>query len=233
MCQHKLLFLSIYATIIYYKTGEIMKKDYVFFKKDLNNDLDKLSKFLLTKYEEINTQSLEGANITKVNEETDAFVDSKSVSTIKYKEYNVFQFYNEEIYNLFLGVKDTVKQACQYYEYDFEEQKFMIQGWFNVNYNKLGKLNFHNHGPKGIRGPFFHGYYSVNAEPTETVYKIDNEEIINVNKNNNLIIAPMGYLHAMKDWEWDGPRITIAYDVIPLKFLTTNKNAMQQHWIPL
>ena len=43
----------------------------------------------------------------------------------------------------------------------------------------------------------------------------------------------MGYLHAMKDWEWDGPRITVAYDVIPLKFLTTNKNAMQQHWIPL
>ena len=66
-----------------------MKKDYIFFKKDLNNDLDKLSKFLLTKYQEINTQSLEGANITKVNEETDAFVDSKSVSTIKYKEYNV------------------------------------------------------------------------------------------------------------------------------------------------
>ena len=47
----------------------------------------------------------------------------------------------------------------------------------------INKLNFHNHGPKGIKGPFFHGYYSVNAEPTETVYKIDNEEIINVNKN--------------------------------------------------
>ena len=212
----------------------MLAKDHIFFKKTLNNDLDKLAQFLLTKYDEINVQSLEGANITPLNENTDSFVDTKSISTIKYKEYNVFQFYNQEIYNLFLGVRDTVKEACEYYEYDFEEQKFMIQGWFNVNYNKLGKLNFHNHGPRGIKGPFFHGYYSVNAEPSETIYKINNvKEVVNLNKNNCLRISEMGHEHAMKDWDWDGPRITIAYDVIPLKFLMSNTHAVQQHWIPL
>jgi hypothetical protein len=32
-------------------------------------------------------QSLEGANITPLNENTDSFVDTKSISTIKYKKY--------------------------------------------------------------------------------------------------------------------------------------------------
>jgi hypothetical protein len=210
-----------------------MSESQFFFTKFLDNDLNKLSQFLLKRYEEINTQSLKNANITKLNDKIDKFVDSKSISTIKYQEYNVFQFYNKEIYNLFLCIRETTKEACKYYKYDYDQEEFMIQGWFNINYSKLGKLNFHDHGPRGVKGPFFHGYYCVNAEPSETIYQINNKDVINTNKNNCLIISPMGNLHAMKDWDWDGPRITIAYDIIPLRFLIANKNAIQQHWIPL
>jgi len=210
-----------------------MTKPHKFFEKYLNNDLEKLSAFLLEKYNEIETQSLK--NITKLDEKKDKFLYSKSISTIKWQEYNVFQFYNKEIYNLYTGVRELIKEACDYYEYDYNKEQFMIQGWFNVTYANVGKLHWHDHGPVGLKGPFFHGYYCVNAEPSNTIYKINNkEEKININKNNRLIVSEMGHQHAMADWDWEGPRITIAYDILPLRFLHKSiKEVVEQHWFPL
>lgn len=207
-----------------------MRKEHKFFEKYLDNDLEKLSKFLLKSYNDIENQSLRG--ITKVDEKKDYWTKSQSTSTIKWREYNVFQFYNNEIYKLYNAVRETVKEACEYYEIDYDAQQFMIQGWFNVNYNKKGKLDWHDHGPHGA--PNFHGYYCVKAEPSTTYYKIDNmREVDNINKDNRLVVSEMGHPHAMADWDWDGPRITIAYDIIPLKDLIGNGIATQQHWFPL
>jgi hypothetical protein len=36
----------------------------------------------------------------------------------------------------------------------------------------------------------------------------------------------------MADWDWEGPRITLAYDVVPLRFIPKTKE-WEQHWIPL
>jgi len=41
----------------------------------------------------------------------------------------------------------------------------------------------------------------------------------------------MGHPHAMGDWNWDGPRITLAYDIVPLE--TIKMYPEQQHWFPL
>lgn len=54
----------------------------------------------------------------------------------------------------------------------------------------------------------------------------------NENKDNRLIVSEMGHPHAMQDWDWDGPRITIAYDIVPLNNLIAH-DAQPQHWIPL
>lgn len=207
-----------------------MNKPHKFFEKYLDNDLTKLSNFLLKSYNDIESQSLRG--ISKVDDTKDYWLKSQSTSTIKWREYNVFQFYNFEIYNLYNAVRETVKEACDYYEIDYDAQQFMIQGWFNVNYNKKGKLDWHDHGPHGA--PNFHGYYCVKAEPSTTYYKINNvHEVDNINKDNRLVISEMGHPHAMADWDWDGPRITIAYDIVPLKDLANNGLATQQHWFPL
>lgn len=201
-----------------------------FFEKYLDNDLEKLTSFLLDTYKEIDELIFEG--ITPVDASSDYWVNSKSTSTIKWREYNVFQFYNNEIYNLYKAVRETVKEACDYYDINYDDQKFMIQGWFNINYNKSGKLDWHDHGPAGA--PYFHGYYCVKAEPSITHYKIDNKvEVNNINKNNRLVVSEMGHPHAMADWDWEGPRITIAYDIVPLDFLIQYKDAPVQHWFPL
>ena len=207
-----------------------MIKKHKFFERYLDNNLDSLSKFLLNKYEEIEDAKLRG--ITPLDS-SDIWVESQSRSTVKWREYNVFQFYNPEIYNLYVNVRETVKEACDYYGIDYYKQRFMIQGWFNVNYNKKGKLDWHDHGPTGA--PFFHGYYCVKAEPSTTYYKINNkDEVANINKDNRLIVSEMGHPHAMADWEWDGPRITIAYDIVPLSILLEDDpQIVEQHWFPL
>lgn len=209
-------------------------KPHKFFEKYLDNDLEKMSRYLLDTYNKIENVELRG--ITEVDDVKDYWVQSQSTSTIKWREYNVFQFYNNEIYNLYNGVRDLIKEACDYYDVDYKKQKYLIQGWFNINYNKKGKLDWHDHGPTyGPTGSMnFHGYYCVKAEPSTTYYKIDNkEEFKNINKDNRLIVSQMGHPHAMSDWEWDGPRITVAYDVVSLNDLSINNMATPQHWFPL
>jgi hypothetical protein len=74
----------------------------------------------------------------------------------------------------------------------------------------------------------------VSAEPSETHYIVTNQEKkINHNKNNNAILSEMGHPHAMADWNWEGPRITVAYDVLPMAHLIPGGPEQEQHWIPL
>jgi hypothetical protein len=213
----------------FYKSPKIYDKPHKFFERYLDNDLDSLSNYLIKQYSDIESGKVPGVSTKK---ETN-WADSGSLSTMKWKDYNVFQFNNIEIYNVFKAVKDTVLEACEYYGIDFEEQQYMVQGWFNINYNHVGKLGWHEHG--GPWAPYFHGYYCIKSEPSITYYKIDdNENNIkeNINKNNRLVISEMGHPHAMGDWDWEGPRITLAYDIYPLKVLIRDK-AAEQHWIPL
>jgi hypothetical protein len=213
-----------------YSIPKKYNKEHKFFEKFLDNDLEKLSKFLELKYSEIEDSKTKG--VSPLNSKGPEFwTESGSMSTVKWREYNVFQFHNKELFNLFVGIRDTVKEACEYYGINFEEQQYMVQGWFNINHSKGGKLNWHDHG--GPWAPYFHGYYCVSAEPSTTHYKINNDPnrvVDNINLNNRLIVSEMGHPHAMGDWSWDGPRITIAYDISPL---STIMGAQEQHWIPL
>lgn len=195
-----------------------------FFSRDLNNNLKDLSNFLQYQYERIEQgQLLKGDR----NEPT-LWDSSGSITTSKWRFYNVFQFYHIGIYDLLKSVKSMAVEASEYYGLDFEEHRYMVQGWFNINYNKVGKLDWHEHG--GYGAPWYHGYYCVNAEPTVTHYRIFDKEIENHNKNNRAILSETGHPHAMADWDWDGPRITIAYDVIPHRYID---KSWEQHWIPL
>lgn len=203
-----------------------------FFERYLDNDLQDLQNFLEVKYELIQSAKLRG--VEELHKDDHHWIESGSLSTVKWREYNVFQLYHAGIHNLYKAISDTVKEACQYYNVNFDEQKYYVQGWFNINHADTGKLNWHDHG--GPFAPHFHGYYCVNAEPSITHYQIEDGSsrvVENHNKNNRLIVSEMGHPHAMGDWDWNGPRITIAYDIEPLESLINNDMTIQQHWIPL
>jgi hypothetical protein len=213
-----------------YNQDRTYNKTHRFFERMLNNDTDKLARFLKNEYKKIERVELKG--IKPINEQEDIWLDSGSISTVKWKEYNVFQFYSDEIYDLLLNIKDATIEACEYYGIDFYKEKYHVQGWFNINQKDSGKLDWHDHG--GPWAPWFHGYYCVNAEPSVTYYKIDNDDnqiIENININNRLIVSEMGHPHAQGDWNWDGDRITIAYDIVPMRFIRPFNQP--QHWVPL
>jgi hypothetical protein len=199
-----------------------------FFERNVTGDLPKLVKELEDRYSKIERAELLGVSPLKDNE---SWKQSNSVSTMKWREYNVFQFHIDELYDLYKSISDMTKEACEYYEIDFEKQKFFIQGWFNINHTKKGKLDWHDHGPWGA--PNFHGYYCVKAEPSSTYYKVFDKEVENKNIDGRAILSEMGHPHAQADWDWEGPRVTVAYDVIPLFGLKQNGMHQEQHWIPL
>jgi len=207
-------------------------KEHKFFERYLDNDLEELAKFLEEKYELIETARLRG--VEGMENDDKFWIESGSLSTVKWREYNVFQLYHTSLHKLYKELSNTVKEACEYYGINFEEQQYYVQGWFNINKAEVGKLNWHDHG--GPSAPHFHGYYCVNAEPSTTHYKLFNDDsriVDNINKNNRLIVSEMGHPHAMGDWDWSGSRITIAYDIEPLRYLVTNDATIEQHWIPL
>lgn len=199
-----------------------------FFERFLNNDLDLLARELQDRYNKIANAQVYG--VTPLRED-ELWKESASISTMKWKEYNVFQFNITGIRNLYTAVGDMVREACEYYSLDFASQNFMMQGWFNINHRTTGKLNWHDHGPDGA--PNFHGYYAVNAEPSETHYITFDGKKVNTNQNNKAILSEMGHPHAQGDWNWDGPRITVAYDIVPLADLQKFGMHQEQHWIPL
>ena len=201
-------------------------KEHKFFERYLNNDLEDLSKMLHDRYNKIsNGEILDG----ELNVDG-AFSESKSLSTMNWSKYNAFQFYHPGIHKLVKAVKDMTVEACEYYGLDFTSEQFMAQSWFNITHSGVGKLDWHDHGNSGA--PAFHGYYSVNAEPSITNYRLfDKTEAININRNNRAILSETGHPHAMGDWDWEGPRITIAYDVVPMRYISEFWH--EQHWFPL
>ena len=208
-----------------------MLKDHKFFERHLDNNLLELSDFLAKKLNDLSNGKI--PNISK--EEYDA-MDNRSPATNLGPKYNIFQFHNEAIYDLFLSVREMVKEASDYYGIDYNDQKYMIQGWFNFDkYEKPHPLPdsfLHDH-LNGQGAPDFHGYYCVNAEPSNTQYKIggiDGNRFANKNINNRAILSETGHPHGIETWSKDDYRITIAYDISPLKSVYGDS---EQHWIPL
>ena len=215
------------------------KKQHMFFERYLDNDLDKLYNYLTQKQSDI----LEGKIESIPKEELSKFDQYNGPSTQLGNHYNIFLFNSVEIFNLKHQLKRMIVEASHYYDIDFYEQAYMIHGWFNLDHksgggNTVSPLNndmfFHDH-MEGHGAPDFHGYYCVNAEPSSTYYKIDNETMFeNVNKNNRAIVSETGHPHGRDDWYQEKPRITIAYDIVPLnKYGNTPSGVIPRKWIPL
>lgn len=217
-----------------------MKKPHRFFDTYLNNDLNDLKQYLY----DIETQILDN-NILRIPEDKMSSFGKKmgSATKIGIDYYNIFTFNHPGIYSLYSGLRDLTKEVCAYYEIDFDKNKYVIHGWFNLDYatpneGKFGGVNplkneqhFHDH-MNGIGAPTFHGYYCVDAEPSSTFYKINRDDsniFENINKNNRAIISETGHPHGRDDWFQENPRITIAYDIVPLDTVRSQTGK----WIPL
>jgi hypothetical protein len=220
------------------KTFDKNNKQHKFFYRDLSIDLNYATNFLKEKYRLIANNQYPGVSLVS---DLDIFSYTKSVSTQKAREYNLFQFYSPFIYELYSSVVDMVYEACDYYEVDFNKEQYVVSAWFNINKKSLQtKLDWHDHINPDFKVPAFHGYYCVNAEPSETLYQINKNIYPNKNKNNRAILSVVGYPHSMADWNWEEERITIAYDILPMRLMyekeftgQDKEMEFEQHFFPI
>lgn len=199
-----------------------MNRPHKFFERFLNNELDSLYNYLENKLTEILTGKIEGIPLEKVSN----FNKYNGAPTQLGMYYNVFNFDHPGIKNLQDALRDAVKEACSYYGHDYDSLDYRIHGWYNYDPKTQGSYGvnplkddkfFHDH-MGGEGAPVYHGYYCVNAEPSITFYKINNEQLFeNKNLNNRAIVSETGHPHGRDDWFQDKPRITIAYDICPSK----------------
>lgn len=210
------------------------KPPHKFFDGLLDNNLDDLKQFLLNFENYLYTSNELGIPVDKQK----LFNQGKSGGATQLGEYyNIFKTGNESILKLKKALALKMQEACEYYGIDFYSSKYMINGWFNVDYgsrygnnpyNPEKTENFHDH-MDGKGAPVFHGYYCINAEPSSTYYLIDRKQKFeNINKNNRFIISETGHPHSIGNWDWEGPRITLAYDISP-----KIENYIGPNWIPL
>lgn len=198
-----------------------IKKEHRFFENNIGIDLEQLNSYIHGIYDHmVMTELLPNNEKTK-----------KLGMTIDITEkYNIFKYENSEIIKLKNAIFDMTKEACQYYNIDFDKQNYQLHGWFNLwkllRTDKIEEKSWHFHDMVGA--PHFHGYYSLNAEPSVTYYKINNVLIERKNINNIAILSETGHEHAPGDWLVESDRITIAYDILP-----KNQCGEEKPWIAL
>lgn len=211
------------------KSSSKTQKEHRFFERVLDNDLDSLYSYLSSLYQDIKDEKVysfdnifDGRSYRSIR--NDSIHPGDSISSITAENYNIFRFEHPGLRKLAQNVRSMVIEACDYYGIDFDSQNYFIHGWFNLYSNPISEdfvatnkdsLGWHEHSGDGI--PYFHGYYCVNAEPSETYYKIFDEDVEIKNINNRAILSETGHQHAMGQWNLPKPRITIAYDIIPIE----------------
>jgi len=200
--------------------NHLYKKPHKFFKETLNNDLKEMLIFA----KEINDgiKAKTGYDMENAWKDEDA---NKNIAMDSWHvTYNIFTYENDSIQKIQNSIKEMVKNACEYYDIDMEEQKYMLKGHLNyyAGPKMLNRVDpvWDNHGDNPLE---FHGYYCINAEPSITYYKVDNQIIENKNKNNTSLLSQNGYHHVVGDWPYEDVRVTIGYNVFPFKNVPENQ----------
>lgn len=186
---------------------DVKIKEHKFFSRDLENNLEFLSKNL------------------KENFSANEIVDA-DVNVIKSKNYNIFNNYNLPINNLFWAARDMVIEACEYYDLDYFKQKYYIRGWFDSDSTKVqDMIEWKN---QYLAIPFFNGHYVVDGEDSEFFYKLPQTKKILVNKNNRVYLSEMVTPFTEKNSKES--RQIIWFDVLPLEYIQSDYINI---WIPL
>ena len=201
-----------------------LHNDYVYTRQlDLNLAEQKYA--ARTMYEYIMT------NFTS-NRETDYNKGMAPQTTSLYAQYNYFLYPIPGLHELFEKVKETF-HACH-----SANEPFYIQAWLNV-YRAGEFIEWHSHWPPEFES--WHGFYCVDVEPdSSTTYRLfgripEKDDIVVPSRDNLLVLSRSdGDNHRSSEWTHkDRPRITVAFDIIPISKLYDRRNYEKNHWIPI
>jgi hypothetical protein len=167
------------------------------------------------------------------NHKTDYNKGLAPLTTNLYAQYNYFMYPNPGSHDLYEKIKETFHECI-----GLTQEKFYMQAWLNV-YRAGEFIDWHSHWPAEFES--WHGFYCVDVEPkSSTTYRVfgripEQEDIVVPSQDNLLVISRSdGDQHRSSEWtNKDRPRITVAFDIVPMSRLYERRNYEKNHWIPI
>jgi hypothetical protein len=167
------------------------------------------------------------------NEDTHTYPWASTKTTKVYGSYNLFLYPFTEYYKLYKSIRDM------FYEVAKPTEPYYLQAWLNV-YETGEYLDWHTHAEGKDPDTHWHGFYcaDVETERSYTLYEIPPAEgIIKIDSVDNLLVmGKCGDLHKTSEWSSDSPRVSIAFNIIPLSgfdFYDSDERPILNHFIPL
>ena len=149
-----------------------------------------------------------------------------SFTTHYHKKYNLFSFRCTELHKLYSSLSKTINLLVN-------DDNYYIRCWVNI-FRKGENISWHNHWEQEYKT--YHGYYCVNTEgkhESYTDYVIPNELMKRITSKDGLCVfgKSQGDRHKTYEWNNEGERITIAFDVIP--FFAIRNNNIMHNYLPI
>ena len=158
----------------------------------------------------------------------DMVLPTISKTTALHAFYNFLLFPHPELHKLYFEIKNMFNVMREH------TGEYYITMWLNI-YRNGEFLDWHGHNKPQDNG--YHGYFSVNSEPSTTTYKLPDNSIESViNSNNQLVISRSnGDIHKVSEWQQTNPRITLAFDILPYEIVnhTFMHHNRTNNWIPI
>ena len=189
-----------------------------------------LENYVHTKKLNIDLNVLKNSCFLMNNIINDSFTDKDATyegeaafSTKVFSKYNLLSYPFPGFHNLYTEIKTML------YEIHSSQDTYYIQCW--LNYSKNNEfIDWHHHWKFDNS---YHGFFCVDTYPSKTTYKLDDNTIFDVISEDNLLIISSSTRDFHRTWPWteDRPRITIAFDIVPAKYI--NPTSLKNHWIPI
>lgn len=145
-------------------------------------------------------------------------------TTAKHKKYNFLTFPNKQVSILYHEIRKNTSPLL-------EDRVYVIKSWLNI-FRKGEKVDWHKHWPAHKK--VWHGFYCVQVGNSYTEYEIPNVgQIVKVHSDEGLLVVGKSDNDRHRSSPWDEesrPRITIAFDIIPIESIDDPLEV--NHFIP-
>lgn len=171
--------------------------------------------------------------INNFGNENPDFKLTQSIPTRIYSKYNLLMYPFPGFHSVYKKIQEIFYICYRNRNNCNDVPPHFIQCWLNVVY-KNDLLDWHSHADPELDA--WHGYMYVDVQdsvPT-TLYDLPGyQDIVTIyGKNSNIVISPShGDQHKTVLWTKENPRISIAFDIIPISALLHNDTI--NHWVPI
>lgn len=214
---------------------QITGKDHKFFERDIPVDTE-IRAWAEEWYLHLKNKSPEKAAMLNYTKPADA----RAMQEFIWSE-NILGQYHPFAYDILKSLAEVTKEACEYYGLDPHKERYYVHSWLNYARGprliRNDDIHLDHHGDFSDR---FHGYYSINADPSITYYELDEDSVDHPqglwpvhNKNGRVLLSLNGYDHGVYRWESEEPRITLAYNIIPQRDVPRSNNFDYVNYVPL